>query len=240
MPDTTNELPDSIEVIEEEIEQTRTGLADKLEALTQQLTGTVENVGETVEAVVETTKDTISNIKETFNIPKQVEEHPWLAMGASVLVGFVGGKILGAMTSSPNGHNGSYTNGWAESMPQRMSSTSAIPVEQQTYEEPREQTHGESDGWMSALKDQFSSELTKAKGLALGTMFGVIRDMVSQSLPDTLKTQVAGIFDSVTEKMGGETIRQGSLVQDSSDESSSTRGSTAGSSHRNPSSQPSL
>jgi ElaB/YqjD/DUF883 family membrane-anchored ribosome-binding protein len=240
MPDTTKELPDSIEVIEDEIEQTREGLADKLEALTQKLTGTVEDVEETVETVVETTKETISNIKETFNIPKQVEQHPWLAMGASVLVGFIGGKILGAMTSGSNNHNGSYTNGWAESVPQRMSSASAIPTERQTYEEPREQTQSEDQGWLSGLKQQFSSELNKAKGLALGTMFGVIRDMVSQSLPETVKTQVAGIFDSVTEKLGGEPIQQGSLVKDSSDESSSVQGSTPGSSRRNPSSQPSL
>jgi ElaB/YqjD/DUF883 family membrane-anchored ribosome-binding protein len=231
MSDATKELPDSIEVIEGEIEQTREGLADKLEALTQQLTGTVEDVGETVEAVVETTKDTISNIKEAFNIPKQVEEHPWLAMGASILVGFIGGKILSSMTSGSDRHHGSHTNGWAGPMPQGMSSASAIPMERQTYEEPREQTQEESSGWLSGLKEQFSSELNKAKGLAVGTMFGVVRDMVSQALPETLKTQVAGMFDSVTEKLGGEPIQQGSLAQEPNG-SASQQGSGTGSSSR--------
>jgi ElaB/YqjD/DUF883 family membrane-anchored ribosome-binding protein len=235
MSDATKELPDSIEVIEGEIEQTREGLADKLEALTQQLTTTVEDVEETVEDVVEATKDTISNIKEAFNIPKQVEEHPWLAVGASVLVGFLGGKLLGSMGSGRNHHDGSHTNGWAEPMPQRMSSASyegrpQSDTRADTYDSTQE-TQGESTGWLSGLKEQFAPELNKVKGLALGTMFGVIRDMVSQSLPESLKTQVAEMFDNVTEKVGGETIQQGSLAKDSS-ESSSQQGSTAGSSSR--------
>jgi ElaB/YqjD/DUF883 family membrane-anchored ribosome-binding protein len=241
MPDTTKELPESIEVIEEEIEQTRTGLADKLEALTQKLSGTVEEVGETVETVVETTKETIHNIQETFNIPKQVEEHPWLAMGASVLVGFVGGKLLGSLTSRGNGHAGYASNGMAESVPQRMASASEYAPQPPQYEAPyEEESHSQSRSWLAELGQHFAPEINKAKGLALGTMFGVIRDMVSQALPETLKNQVATVFDNVTEKVGGEPIQQGSLVKDSSDESSSAQGSTAGSSRRNPSSQPTL
>lgn len=217
MPDTTKELPESVEVIENEIEQTRAGLADKLEALTEQLAGTVEGVGETVETVVESTKETISTIKDTFNIPKQVEERPWLAMGLSVAAGFVGGKILDAITPMPsgmngtNGHAGSPPSRVAESMPQRMSSASTYPEGGSGYEQPHRES---SPGWLSQLGQQFGSELQKAKGLAIGTMLGVIRDMVSQSLPESLKSQVATLFDSATEKMGGETIEQGSLVQD--------------------------
>jgi ElaB/YqjD/DUF883 family membrane-anchored ribosome-binding protein len=209
MSDTTKELPDSIEVIEGEIEQTRSGLADKLEALTERFTGTVEDVEETVESVVETTKDTISNIKDTFNIPKQVEEHPWLAMGCSVLAGFVGGKLLGTMLSATNGHNGYPANGRGEPMPERMASASAYPTERQTREAPREETHAQPSDWLSELGQQFAPELKKAKGLAVGTMLGVVRDMVGQALPDGLKSQVANLFNSVTEKMGGETIPQG-------------------------------
>jgi len=222
MPDTIQEQPDSIEVIEDEIAQTREGLADKLEALTQQLTGTVEGVGETVEnvvettketieSVVETTKETISNIKDTFNIPKQVEEHPWLAMGCSVLAGFVGGKILGAMTSAPNYSNGYAANGRAESIPQRM----AMASDQPTPAAPRAETHAQPSGWFAELGQHFAPELAKAKGLAVGTMLGVVRDMVSQALPESVKSQVATLFDNVTEKVGGETIRQGSLSQGS-------------------------
>jgi ElaB/YqjD/DUF883 family membrane-anchored ribosome-binding protein len=241
MPDTTKELPESIEVIEDEIEQTRTGLADKLEALTQKLSGTVEDVGETVETVVETTKETIHNIKETFNIPKQVEEHPWLAMGASVLVGFVGGKLLGSLSSRGNGHTGYASNGMAEAVPQRMATASAYAPEPPPYEAHYEhESHDQSRSWLAELGQHFAPELNKVKGLALGTLFGVIRDMVSQALPEALKSQVAKVIDDVTEKVGGETIQQGSLVKDSSDESSSAQGSMAGSSRRNPSSQPSL
>jgi ElaB/YqjD/DUF883 family membrane-anchored ribosome-binding protein len=226
MPDTTKELPDSIEVIEDEIEQTREGLADKLEALTQKLSGTVEGVGETVENVVETTKETIENvvettketittIKDTFNIPKQVEEHPWLAMGCSVLVGFVGGKFLGSMTSAPNGHNGYAPNGWAEPVPQRMAAAAEPPVR----ETPWEETRARPKSWFQELGQHFAPELEKAKGLAVGTVLGVVRDMVSQALPESVKSQVASLFDNVTEKMGGETIRQGSLAQGSATES---------------------
>lgn len=222
MPDTTKELPESIEVIEDEIEQTRTGLADKLEALTQKLSGTVENVGETVETVVETTKETISTIRETFNIPKQVEEHPWLAMGASVAVGFIGGRLLGSLTSGTNGHTGYASNGMAESVPQRMATASDYipqPQYEPSHETRHDESHSQSRSWLAELGQHFAPELNKVKGLALGTVFGVIRDMVSHTLPETLKSQVAKVFDDVTEKVGGEPIQQGSLVKDSSRES---------------------
>lgn len=239
MSDESKQLPDSVEALTEEMEQTRSGLADKLEALGRRISGTVEDVEETVETVVETTQDTISTIKNTFNISKQVEERPWIIMGCSVLVGFLGGKLLGQVASRPNGHRDSYANGAAESMTTQMASTSAFPTGTERQTDADRHTHRDTNGhaeggWLQGLKDQFGPEISKAKGLAVGALFGVVRDLVSQALPEALKKEVTHWFDNVTEKAGGEPIQAGSFAEQPSAESASQESAMDSSSRREP------
>jgi hypothetical protein len=53
----------------------------------------------------------------------------------------------------------------------------------------------------------FGPELQSLKGLAIGALIGVARDMVTRSLPEQMKTQVADVMNNVTSKLGGEPIR---------------------------------
>jgi len=87
------------------MDETRSHLADKLEKLGEQITGTVEKVSEavedtveavseTVESVAETTQETVHAVKEAFNLPKQIQQRPWLWFGGSIALGFVGTKLF--------------------------------------------------------------------------------------------------------------------------------------------------
>ncbi len=252
-------MADQPEVIQKELEETRSALAEKLEQIGEKISGTVETVTETVsdvtqtvssvsEAVegavqnvaqavsgtVETVKDTVSTVgekasetveavKQAFNLPDQIRARPWLWFGGSVALGFVGGKLLLPRFSRSrtteaesfiegNYHERSEDRDWSP-----RSGNGRHAEEERAY--GTETTGAEKSSWLGGIMQQFGGEINKLKGLALGTLFGVARDMVSQSLPESVKDQVTHLVDDVTEKAGGEVIH-GPVLGESSQENS--------------------
>jgi len=54
---------------------------------------------------------------------------------------------------------------------------------------------------------EFSGELDKVKALAVGAGIALVRDLVTQSVPVTLRSKVSEMMDSVTTKLGGEVVQ---------------------------------
>jgi ElaB/YqjD/DUF883 family membrane-anchored ribosome-binding protein len=231
-------MPDQSEVIMSEMEDTRKDLTEKLETLEKQVAGTVatvtgtvqtventvENVKEsiketvesvtdtvqnTVQAVEETVSNTVANVKSFFDVSYQVDRHPWFMMGGSVLIGYLGGWLLTPRShrshetpavaptytpAPPAAHNGA---GYASSPP---------PAAPAAKEPERAAEKGES--WLSKVGERLAPEIDKLKGLAVGTLFGVARDMISQWLPDALKDQVTDVINNFTTDLGGKVIRE--------------------------------
>jgi ElaB/YqjD/DUF883 family membrane-anchored ribosome-binding protein len=232
-------MAESTEVIQHEIEETRTDLAEKLAELGDKITGTVEAVeqtvssvsekaAETVEAVKETVEDTVEAVRGTvsgtveavrsaFDLGKQVEEHPWLIFGGSVAVGFLGGTLLGNLTG--RSHRAYPRESSWEGQYQAPSG-----YRQEGYRQERETAHtrepeyreaapahtSSGPSWISSVAgnvaEKFAPELSKLKGLALGALFGVIRDTVTRNLPGQLKDEVSNIINNVTESVGGQKL----------------------------------
>jgi len=213
--------------VQEELEETRSALADKLAQLGDKITGTVENVehtvenvtetaSETVEAVKHTVSDTVETVKETFNLQKQVQERPWLVVGAAVALGYVGGRLIeGARARSyprqPSGQSRQdyYGGGQPGYGAYGSVSESARP------QTATGQTASQSS-WFgnltSGIQERFGSEINTLKGLALGALFGVVRDMATRSLPQALKGEVSQVIDNMTHHAGGKPI-QGSVLE---------------------------
>jgi len=201
--------------LRQEMEDTRSSMTDKLERLENKVAATVEGaanaVTETVESVkgavegtVETVKDsvqgTVAAVKDTLNVPLQVDRHPWLMMGGSVALGFAVGRFLGgaapptqAATSGPGRKTQkAHGNGWSGS----KQTESARPAAAQS----------EGPSLLSKLTQQFGPEMDKIKGLAIGAMFGLVRDMVNKATPPQVGSQIAQVIDDITSKLGGKPI----------------------------------
>ncbi len=212
------------EVIKHQMRETRASLAEKLETLEQQVVGTVHTATSAVTDTVETVKDavqqtvemakasvheTVGAVKDTFDLSRQVRQHPWLMMGGSVSVGFAAGCLLGRAASSRDryymGAGPSLSTLAPRSVPERDGGSS------QRRPEDGRSTNGVSGkadhGFLSDLGQQFEGEIHKLKGLALGTMFGVVRDMIASSAPPQLSSPLAEVIDSVTVKLGGQPVR---------------------------------
>jgi ElaB/YqjD/DUF883 family membrane-anchored ribosome-binding protein len=249
-------MADEPEVIQQELDETRHALAEKLGAIGEKITGTVETVTDTVEnvtetventveavtdtveAVGETAQETVEAVKHAFNIPEQVKAHPWLWFGGSIVVGFLGGKLIPmpgasrererepARPSYGNGYSGRHA---AEFFGEPAYRESAYAPDARTDFDGHDRSNGNGtaaapkQSWLSKLTDQFGDELNQLKGLALGTLFGVARDMVSHSAPPALKSQLVDVFNNITQAAGGKPI-QGEVVPDTEEESGTMKG----------------
>jgi len=231
-------------VIMGQMEETRKDLAEKLETLEKKVAGTVEtvtgtvqtvestveNVKESIQETVATVTDTVQNtvqavedkvgstvesVRNFLDLSRQVDQHPWLMMGGSVLVGFLGGRLL-----TPRRVRGETTSQkaieptYASPPAPRHNGAAHAAQESRAAQETGEKA-GES--WLHRLGDHFGDEVEKLKGLAVGTLFGVTRDMVSQWLPDALKGEVTDVINGFTTSLGGKVIGE-PLLQSAQDQ----------------------
>lgn len=199
------------EVIRHQMEETRASLADKLETLEREVTetvseakaavtGTVESVKEAVQGTVESVKESVSGtvetVKETFDLPRQVERHPWAMVGASVAAGYLAGYLLSR--GRPHGPAA----GWRGPS---WSSSQAAGLERLRSEEPPAPP-ARPGGALGGLGHLFGDELEKLKGLAIGMALGAIRDAVTSSMPPEVGPRIAEVMNDVTTKLGGQTM----------------------------------
>lgn len=218
-------MADEPEVIRQQMEETRSALTEKLETLENQVvetvqgatsavTETVEKAKEAVQETVDTVKgsvqDTVETVKETFNVRRQTEQHPWLMFGSSVALGYLGGRLLDRSEPSRVGFHGSalYGNGWGGKRhgDEMQEVVRAAPVpETSRPAEVRE-------SWLGAVAQRFEPEIDRLKGLAVGAVLSLVRDMVASSAPSQLRPQLTEVMNNITTKMGGQPLA-GSLWQ---------------------------
>jgi ElaB/YqjD/DUF883 family membrane-anchored ribosome-binding protein len=219
-------MDDEPEVIRQQMADTRSSLTDKIERLEQTVehkvqsttaavTNTVESVKEAVQDTVETVKDTVSGtvetVKDAFDVRGYFEQYPWAAFGAAVGVGLAGGVLLAGgrphggdriadlhsrgepatRSSAAPSHNGGHRK---RSAAARVASFT---------EKSADATHH----FAGELASKFGDELGKLKGVALGAMFGLVRDWISRSAPAEVGSKVGEVIDDVTRKLGGEPLR---------------------------------
>lgn len=87
-------MPNELEVIQSQMDETTSSLARKLTALEDRVLGGVEGTAEAVTSTVETVKDTVKHVKEALDVRKHVQERPWTMMGGAFGVGLLGGLLL--------------------------------------------------------------------------------------------------------------------------------------------------
>jgi ElaB/YqjD/DUF883 family membrane-anchored ribosome-binding protein len=191
------------------IECTRSAMADKLEALEDRLMGTVHSAQETVEDSIQMAKDTVATVKRNFDIKYQVEQHPWAMVGGCFLAGLaLGGLFLRVRRRSrqaPNRLAGEETPPagsprlFAEQRSLDRLNTAAPPP----YAVPPNRP---------GVFGKFQEEIDKVQGMAIGYVMGLVRDSIKEAMPQ-LASQIDGVMNGVTTKLGGEPVQPPSPSQ---------------------------
>jgi ElaB/YqjD/DUF883 family membrane-anchored ribosome-binding protein len=205
-----------LEVIRDEMEQTRANLADKLGALEEQVRETVSTASETVTStvegvkeVVDTVSDTVGSVTETFNISKQVEQHPMLAMGVALGAGFALSYLFSGSRQPVVVHQPP-----PASPPPPQPQQHAQPSQPQQHPQPTAPRQQEAESQASSLLPSLESlmpdlqsigntVITGLGGLAVGSVMSVVRDMVAKNLPDDWQGEITKLVDQVTRQLGG-------------------------------------
>ena len=205
---------DNPEVIREQIHQTQDALATKLSSLEDKVVDTVSNTTEsvaetvesvkeavagTIESVKETVESTVDTVKRTFDLKYQVEQHPLLMMAGACAAGFLAGRYFSGEENAPSAAEPSRNGGESFRRP-TMSETSA----------PRSSASArpEEPGLLDRLTTQFHDELQTVKSLAIGALFGLVRDWATHHVPNQFAPQVEELIDNVTVKLGGQRIEE--------------------------------
>lgn len=207
------------ESIRNQMEETRNSLAEKLEMLELKVTNTVEGAANTVTDTVEAVKDsvhsTMDTVKEFFDVRSHVDRHPWPMVGGAIVTGFLAGWLLGGKKKKKkatgevpryaysqyaggadlsHGHAPSFAGNGATNAP------SSPPTEPEKKTEHKE-------SWLGRAAHSLAPEIDKLKGLAIGTVTSLLRDVVADAIPASIKPKVNQFMDDVTHKLGGEPIQ---------------------------------
>jgi ElaB/YqjD/DUF883 family membrane-anchored ribosome-binding protein len=200
-------MADQTEVIRKQMEETRSDLESKLEALESKVANTVQSatevVSETVQSAKEAVSDTVETVKETvshvteavgetvhnvgelFDLRVQADRHPWMVVGGAVALGFTVAQVLPSARSEGEASYASWNENAASGRQSAMSMAAERPAGEQRT------------GW---LWDEFG----KLKGLALGAVLGVVRDLVKRNVPGEIGERIAEEVDNFTTKMGAQ------------------------------------
>jgi ElaB/YqjD/DUF883 family membrane-anchored ribosome-binding protein len=218
MEDARNDLSDKIEQLEKQVVSTVQDATaavsdavqsakDVVESVQDSVEGTVASVKGAVEGTVDsvnqTFHDTVQSVKDTFDLPRQMDRHPWLMVGGAVAVGFVAGKLLdyAPEAARTTGRMAASLRPTAERFTTAAASTAgAVGAAAST-----------AGSVFSMLERMFGPELNKVKELALGAALGMVRDAAVQAAPETLRPQVQEIIDGFTSKLGGKPV-EGSVL----------------------------
>jgi len=179
------------EYIRQDIDATREAMTDKLEQIESKVKGTVDDLKGSVENTVETVKE---NVKQAFDIKQQVNERPWMMLGASVVTGYVLGS-LGGSDDSPAYRTTQYRSNYSSSNsaePVRYysdSSTSSYGRSEsdssygRPYNQPASSSGSSATSAIAGLFDQFGLEFDTLKDAAVVTVGNMLRDMMKKNLP---------------------------------------------------------
>jgi hypothetical protein len=159
-----------------------------------------------VPLVKSSVSNTVDSVKRTFDIQHQVEKRPFTCAGLS----FAAGAIAGALFKGSK-HPRMHTNGHFDSGAELERTfpsdrfngsqpySNGVPAPAVSFPSATETTK-------HATRDLFSAELEKVRGLAFGTVMGLIRDLAKANLPPSLAPHVEEVMNSATTKLGGQPL----------------------------------
>lgn len=197
----------------ETVQSATASVTDTVGSVTNAVQGTVESVRQSVEGTVDT-------VKEAFDLRHQMELHPWWLMGGAVAVGYAAEMLISSNNAARPVRRGP-TNVSRPSIAVSTSSNGEAPWAHRQGESTLVGTDSTSNGatparstsWLSQLGEKFAPEISHLEKLALGVMFGCVRDMIAQAVPDSIRKEVTDVVDEFTEKVGGQRI-DGPIVAD--------------------------
>ncbi len=136
---------------------------------------TFENAGQTLDAARESLRASADAVREAFDVSDQFNKRPWAVMAGAISLGYLGATVLRS-----DGKPGIST----DAAGQRDGS-------------------GSGGGTFAHYMRKFEPEIVRFEQLALGALFGIVRDLVAKSAPQSVEKELEEVMNGITVKFGG-------------------------------------
>jgi ElaB/YqjD/DUF883 family membrane-anchored ribosome-binding protein len=205
--ETRASMNEKLELLEERVrdtlEETKIAVDDIVENVKGTVEVTVDAVKETVDGAKSTVENIVENVKDTMNetvtkvkrsvdLGYQVEQHPWLMLGGSVVAGRVLASLLHRgndarhYSSSPSPmRTGNYVaDATGGTGPYTISGEEDVTTSREHLPSPHQAPT--QHGWGNTL-GQFQEEFDMVKSVATGavmsTVVGTLQELIRQNIP---------------------------------------------------------
>ena len=175
-------VEDAQSSVEEIVENVRDTVDTTVAAVKQTVEGAQASVEDMVENVRGTVGETVATVRHTFDVHHQVEQHPWLMVSGSLLVGYLLGNRSGGSTSAAL----STTDPRLAPASTTATASRASPAHSQPQQEMG-----------SGVRERFKDEIGIIEGAVIGAVIRTLGAMVKQALLPT-----ASPIKSATTKQG--------------------------------------
>lgn len=213
------------EMIRQQMDETRTAMTDKIETLEHQVVDTVqaastavsetvgsvkEMVHDSLQTVKDSVHDTVDSVKDTFDLPSHVNRRPWTMVAGAAAIGYLGAFLLSGNKRRE-----------ARSEYVAPAARARTPVSRNGPSKGRDTSASDTgpgadkSSWVSDLGDKFHDEISQLEVLAVGALLGLVRDIVTEAVPENMEHQVEEIIDGITVKLGGKPL-DGRILSESS------------------------
>jgi len=195
---TTNTVSDTTNLVGSTVSET-------VQLVGNTVSNTVTEVGATVRETARDLRTTVdeamSSVRDALDLTRQMNEHPWLMVGGSVVAGYVGGRVLDSIEKGR----------FPTHMTLPVGPEQLLPDDSEFRERIESAPTPQRSGsfFLKALTDTFGPELNKLKSVALGVAMGLMRDKIGESVPPQLRGDVTDLVDRFTVKLGGQTTPSG-------------------------------
>lgn len=223
------------EKVTETVQSATASVAETVQSATASVTETVDSVKGAVQGTVDSVRhsveDTVASVSEALDLALQVKRHPWGMLAGAIAVGYVGAQLLAPGERSRPRYSGrSQTNGPIDRLSLERGEAEGMasvpsPIHATNGSTTNGATATANSGLISQIGDSFHAEITKLKGLAVGAAFGIVRDMLTEAGPPSLKHEIAEVIDGFTEKLGGQRISGPVLSQAGNDRATNAHAS---------------
>ncbi len=219
-----NKVSETVQAATASVAEATASVMETVNNATASVSETVGSVNAAVQGTVENVKnsvsETVASVKDTFDLPEQVRKYPWQMLAGAVAMGYVSARYLQpAARSTMASNQGPDRNGDSPSIPSEQFPSDAsvsfkrpdslseprdVHAAAQSNEKHRETPAAATRTWMDQLGETFGGEIAKLRGMAIGASLGLVRDMISDSAPESLRPQIAEVVDGFTQKLGGQ------------------------------------
>lgn len=155
-------------VMRQRIDETMASLTDKLGELEHRISGTVRTV-----------TDSVDTVRDTFDLRLHVRRRPWSVLAGAAALGFLWGSLscnYGARHPARNGRS-------ASTPPARLAVAKHPPAGANNGANGADEARlpaAAAPSWLANLGGTLQPEIAALRGIAVGALFEVVREIVTK------------------------------------------------------------